>query len=487
MGGPEADSILAPGRRLLTAGMVIVVSFIAFEAIAVATVLPVVVRHLGGIRLYGWAFSAFMLAQLVGIVVAGPLVDRTGMLRPTLVATALFATGLVVDGAAPSMVVLVLGRVVQGVGAGVLVVALNVLVGRGYPPPLRPRAYAAMSSAWVLPGVVGPALAGVVAEDLGWRVVFLGIVPAVAAAAAVALPAIARADAAPADEGAEADPGGPRPGVGAAVALAGGSALVLEALALRRVLYSPVVALAGLALAVPALWAVLLRADEAVGAAGAGEGTVARRRARGPRAALGTMAVAALVNLAFFAAEAFLPLSLTSLHGRSVTEAGAVLTVAALTWTGGSWVQARTVARVGPRRLCVAGLLLVAAGVASAGALDWASTPWWIGFVAWGVAGAGMGLSYATTTLVVLSGAGPGRQGGEIAALEVLITLGVALGAGVGGAALALSVSSGHGRAPGLRAVDALAAACALVGLALTVTVPRVVPGPRAAVPGGGE
>ena len=59
--------------------MVLVVSFIAFEAIAVATVLPVVVRHLGGLRLYGWAFSAFMLAQLVGIVVAGPLADRIGM------------------------------------------------------------------------------------------------------------------------------------------------------------------------------------------------------------------------------------------------------------------------------------------------------------------------------------------------------------------------------------------------------------------------
>ncbi len=195
-GAGERPSIVGPGYRRLTAGMVLVVSFIAFEAIAVATVLPVVVRHLGGIRLYGWAFCAFMLAQLVGIVVAGPLVDRIGMLRPTLVAAALFCAGLVVDGTAPTMVVLVAGRVVQGVGAGVLVVALNVLVGRGYPPALRPRAYAAMSTAWVIPGVVGPAVAGVVAEDLSWRVVFLGLVPAVVVAAAIALPAISHADAA---------------------------------------------------------------------------------------------------------------------------------------------------------------------------------------------------------------------------------------------------------------------------------------------------
>jgi MFS family permease len=466
--------------------MVLVVSFIAFEAIAVATVLPVVVRHLGGIRLYGWAFSAFMLAQLVGIVVAGPLVDRIGMLRPTVVAVVLFSAGLVIDGAAPSMVVLVVGRVVQGAGAGVLVVALNVLVGRGYPPALRPRAYAAMSTAWVIPGVVGPAVAGVVAEDLSWRVVFLGIIPATLAAAGIALPAIARADAAPADaapadEAARADDvvtsavptdasaqkkqeTRDRPaGIGVAVALAGGTALVIESLSARRAALSPLLAVAGLACVVRALRVVIPR--------------------RGPRPPgggdprqLGTMVVAALVNLAFFSAEAFLPLSLVSLHHRSVTEAGVVLTVAALTWTAGSWVQARYVSVVGPRRLCAMGLGLVALGIGGVFSLDWATTAWWVGFVAWGVAGAGMGLSYATTTLVVLSSAGAGRQGGPIATMQVLVTLGVAFGAGVGGAALALSLALGHGRAPGLRALDAAAVAAAVVGLALTVTIPRVVP-----------
>jgi MFS family permease len=435
--------------------MVLVVSFIAFEAIAVATVLPVVVRHLGGIRLYGWAFSAFMLAQLVGIVVAGPLVDRAGMLRPTLVAVTLFSAGLAVDGAASTMVVLVAGRVVQGLGAGVLVVSLNVLVGRGYPPALRPRAYAAMSTAWVIPGVVGPAVAGVVAEDLSWRIVFLAIIPAVVVAAAISLPAISHADGASAPE---ARPDERRAGLLAALALAGGTALLIEALSARRAVASPVFALVGLGLVIPALRRVL-----------------PSRRPRETRQ-IGTMAVAALVNLGFFGAEAFLPLSLTSLHHRSVTEAGLVLTVAALTWTAGSWVQARLVAVVGPRRLCTAGLGLVALGVAGVGTLDWSSTPWWVGFVAWGVAGAGMGLSYATTTLVVLSSAGPGRQGGPIAAMQVLVTLGVAVGAGGGGAALALSLALGHGRAPGLRALDALAVVAALVGLGLTVTVPRTVP-----------
>ncbi len=473
MDAAPSDSILGRGRRRLTVGMVLVVSFIAFEAIAVATVLPVVVRHLGGIRLYGWAFSAFMLAQLVGIVVAGPLVDRIGMLGPTLAAVVVFCAGLLVDAAAPSMIVLVVGRVVQGAGAGVLVVSLNVLVGRGYPPALRPRAYAAMSTAWVVPAVVGPAVAGLVAEDLSWRVVFVGIVPAVIAGAAIALPAIAHADRAHARTvhaaGHEVTGAADRrAGVGAAVALAGGTALVIEALSARRALLSPALGVVGLVLVVPALRAVLPTRDRS-----------GPRRPDGRQ--LGTMGVAALVNLGFFGAEAFVPLSLTSLHHRSVTEAGLVLTVAALTWTAGSWVQARFVSVVGPRRLCTWGLGLVAAGVAGVGALDWSSTPWWVGFVAWGVAGAGMGLSYATTTLVVLSSAGAGRQGGPIAAMQVLVTLGVAVGSGVGGAALALSVALGHGRAPGLRILDSVAVAGVLVGLGLTSTMPRTVPGAAAA------
>jgi MFS family permease len=155
-----------------------------------------------------------------------------------------------------------------------------------------------------------------------------------------------------------------------------------------------------------------------------------------------------------------------------------VLTVASLSWAAGTWVQAHTQERWGPRVLSALGLALVALGVAGVAALAWAATPWWLAFVAWGLAGAGMGLTYATTTLVVVSAAGPGRQGGPVAAQQVLVTLGIALGAGVGGAALAWSVALGHGRAPGLRIFDGAVVVAALVGLALTSRVPRAVPTP---------
>src|SRR6516162_10906183 len=111
-----AGGIWAPARRLLTVGLVLAVTFVAFEALAIATVLPVVGRHLGDLRLYGWVFSAFLLASLIGIVVAGTLADRVPLARPMLGGLALFALGLVIGGTAPNMAVLVAGRAVQGLG-----------------------------------------------------------------------------------------------------------------------------------------------------------------------------------------------------------------------------------------------------------------------------------------------------------------------------------------------------------------------------------
>jgi MFS family permease len=104
--------IWAPGRRALTVGLVLAVTFVAFEALAVATILPTVGRQLGDLRLYGWVFSAFLLASLVGIVVAGSMADRAPLGRPMLAGLALFCAGLVIGGTAPDMAVLVAGRAV---------------------------------------------------------------------------------------------------------------------------------------------------------------------------------------------------------------------------------------------------------------------------------------------------------------------------------------------------------------------------------------
>ena len=252
-----AASLWAPERRGLVTGLVLTTTFVAVEALAVLTIMPQVARQLGGLSLYGWVFSAFMLGSLVGTVAAGRDADRVGPARAYLGGLGLFAAGLAVAGAAPSMAVLVVGRCLQGVGAGAVPAIAYVVIGRSLPERVRPRMLAVLSTAWVGPGLLGPVLSAEVARVFGWRVVFLGLIPLVAIAGALALPALLRIGIPPAPA---ADDGAPHGQVSAAehrlldaLRTAVGAALVLEALASRTLLLDAVLAAAGLAVGVPAL------------------------------------------------------------------------------------------------------------------------------------------------------------------------------------------------------------------------------------------
>ena len=88
---------------------------------------------------YGWAFSAYTLANIIGLTVAGSESDRNGPGRPYLFGIALFCVGLLVAGAAPGMMILILGRAIQGFGGGLFNSAIYVVVGRAYPASAKPK------------------------------------------------------------------------------------------------------------------------------------------------------------------------------------------------------------------------------------------------------------------------------------------------------------------------------------------------------------
>jgi len=178
--------LLDPRWRGLTIGLVLNVTFVAFEALAVATIMPLVAQDLSGLTLYGWVFSAFLLADLAGIVVAGELADRHGPGVPFGIGLVLFVVGLLAGGLAPAMPVLVAARAIQGFGAGAIPAAAYVVIGRTFPEALRPRMFAILSTAWVVPGIAGPALAAFVGDHVGWRWVFLGLLPLVVTAGGLA-------------------------------------------------------------------------------------------------------------------------------------------------------------------------------------------------------------------------------------------------------------------------------------------------------------
>ena len=115
-------------------GMLALISILAFEQLAVATVMPGVAAALNGSSLYAAAFGAAVAAAIAGMVAAGHWCDRAGPSAPLNVGALAFALGLVVAGTAPNMPLLVLGRALQGGGGGLMSVALCVVVGRVFSP-----------------------------------------------------------------------------------------------------------------------------------------------------------------------------------------------------------------------------------------------------------------------------------------------------------------------------------------------------------------
>src|SRR6476469_2822184 len=174
--------LLSPAYAATTVGMFALCAFVAFEATAITTVMPTVEAQLEGVELYALSFTAPLASGVVGMVVAGGWSDRRGPIVPLAAALVLFASVLVVCGLAPSMEVLVAGRILQGLGGGALTVCLYVLVGLIFPAALQPAIFTSFAAAWVLPTLFGPALAAYVAHVAGWRWVFLGVVVMVAAA-----------------------------------------------------------------------------------------------------------------------------------------------------------------------------------------------------------------------------------------------------------------------------------------------------------------
>jgi MFS family permease len=418
-------SPLSRPYRMATAGIVAVVGLLAFEAMAVGTAMPVAARDLHGLSLYAWGFSAVFIAGLVANVLSGGWADARGPARPLSTGLAVFVAGLVIAGTAPTMVWFVGGRAVQGFGSGLASVPLYVIVARVYPEDLRPKIFAAMAGAWVVPSLVGPSVGGLVAQHLGWRWVFLGLVPLVVPAALALAPTL---------RGTRTRGAMPRGRMLAAVAMSAGAATLLWGLDHRS--YVALAGLMGLAYGVRRL--------------------MPRGITRFRRGLPTTVAMRGLLLGAMSGTEAFIPLALTTRYGFSPATAGIVLTAGALGWSAGSWWQGRFPEK--PRvRFAVTGAALHALGVAGVAMSFHVSG--WLTLPAWIVAGAGIGLAFPALSVQVLRLSAPSDQGVNSSAMQISDTLGSSLAVGTAGTLVnAAGLNAGAAGTAAIAIVAALAA-----------------------------
>ncbi|MFE3141055.1 MFS transporter [Streptomyces scopuliridis] len=452
-GAADQGGVLGPEHRALSIGIVSVVLLIAFEATAVGTAMPVAARELHGIPLYAFAFSAYFTTSLFAMVLSGQWADRSGPLAPLATGISAFGAGLLLSGTAGTMWLFILGRAVQGLGGGLVIVALYVVVSRAYSERLRPSIMAAFAASWVIPSVVGPLASGTVTEHLGWRWVFIGIPVLVVLPLALALPAIRRKASGPADAEGPV-PAFDRRRIRLALGISLGAGLLQYAGQDLRWL-SLLPALAGVAFLVPAVLGLLPH------------GTW--RAARGLPSVVLLRGVAAG---AFIAAESFVPLMLVTQRGLSPTMAGLSLAVGGATWALGSYVQSRPRLEPYRERLMAGGMVLVALSIATAPSVLIESVPVWIVAVAWAFGCLGMGAVIASTSVLLLKLSAPEEAGANSAALQISDGLSNVLLLAAGGAAFAAlggGAVGGHAASAASGAAGSHPAAFAAVFLPMAV------------------
>ncbi len=447
---PAEVTLARSAQRRLSVGLCVTVLAVAFESIAVATAMPTAARDLDGLSYYSWSFSVFLVGMLFSTVLAGRLSDRFGPARPLLAGLAVFAAGLVLAGSAQHIAQLVAGRLVQGLGSGLINTAIFVCISWAYSDAQRPRMFTSISAAWVLPAFVGPPVAAVITQRWSWHWVFLSVIPVVVLGGLMALPQLRRLVRAPRDRD-ESGGAGPAPLWAAAVVALAAVGLQIAGQRLDATSLALLAAtVAGLVVALPKLMPGCFS-----------------RFGRGLPAVI---VVRGLLAGAFVGGEAFVPLMLVEAKGTALLWAGAALTVGSLGWMAGSWLQSRTWLRLRRDRIITVGT----AGVA--GGLSWTSvtavlpTPAWWATIGWILAGFGMGLTTASTALAVIWLSRPSEQGRNASSLNLSDALGSAVFVGVSGTLFA-ALHPAHGAPFTFGAVLLTMSAVALLAVAASLRI----------------
>jgi MFS family permease len=448
--------ILRRPYLLVTVGSCALVFLAAFESLAVTTVMPLVSRELDGASLYALAFAGPLATGVIGMVGAGNWSDRRGPLAPLYVSVVVFVLGLLIAGTSTAMAVLVAGRLVQGLGGGAMTVALYVVVARAYPPALHPKIFAAFSAAWVIPSLVGPFAAGLVAQAVGWQWVFLGVVGLVIPALAMLVPSLRGVRSGAEDM--------PSPWALGRLAWAALAALAVLSLNLSARIPAVGTLLAGTAVVV-ALLAVRPLVPP---------GTLLARRGL-PSVIL----TRGLASAGFFGAEVYLPYLLVERYAFSPTFAGLTLTAGALSWAAASAVQGRMGARLTSPAAVRMGSVLVLSAILLALVTTAFGWPAAVAIAGWVFAGGGMGLMYPRLSVMTLALSTPDTEGFNSSAVSIADSLGGALALAATGIVFTAFTTT----AASFAGVFALTA---LIAAASVATAPRVGPEPRAdAVPPG--
>ena len=334
-----------PRRGLVVFGVMLGLFLGAMESTAVATAMPTVIASLGGLAIYSWVFSGYILAATISMPVWGRLADLYGRRAVYLTGLGIFLAGSVLSGVASSMTGLIVYRTLQGLGGGALIPLGMTIIADIYGLEQRARMQGYFSATWGLASIVGPLIGGFLTDHLSWRWVFFVNVPFGLLAGGVLGTALAGLD---------------RPrrrvriDVRGAIVLTAGMAGLLAAL-----VEGGRAGHVGPAHLVLAVVSIGLLVEFARWERHTPE-PLLPLRLFGNRMFRAAAVSGFLTGMAMFGTISFIPLFVQGVLGGSATEAGSALTPFVLGWVTLSVVSARLLLKVGYRWPVVAGMVCLA-------------------------------------------------------------------------------------------------------------------------------
>lgn len=449
-------STITRRQMVISFGLMMGLFLAALEGTVVSTAMPTIVAQLGGLEVYSWVFSIYMLTSTATIPIFGRLSDLYGRKPIYFLGVTLFLIGSALSGQAQNMTQLILFRALQGTGAGALGPVTFTIIGDLFTLEQRARMQGLFSSVWGVSSVLGPLVGGFLVDHVSWRWVFYLNVPF--GLLAVAMIALVLRE--PLDQ---REPG--------TVDYTGAALLIASVLSL---LYG------------------LLQVGEAVpwtdpsilGLLGFSAGALVafiwvERRAAHPLIPLDmfrdrlfaiAMGHEFLAGFALFGVVSYIPLFVQGALGTSATRAGATLTPMSIVWSVGSVLAGHLLLRHGPSRMVISGTVSLLTGAAMLTLLDENSSQL-VAAGALSLMGLGMGMVLTSYLVSVQNRVPRGRMGVATSSLQFIFQIGGTVGVSVLGAVMASRLSQGLASLPGGEDIDPVT----LLDRSSTVALPEAV------------
>lgn len=392
----------------------------ALEATVVSTAMPTVVGDLGGIQIYSWVFTAYLLTSTVTVPIYGKLADLYGRKPIILFGIALFLVGSIASGVSRSMTQLIAFRALQGLGAGAMQPMAITIVGDIFSLEERGRMQGLFGAAWAVAGLVGPMAGGVIVHYLSWHWIFFINIPFGIAAAILLVIALH-------------EPIEKKPHI---LDIAGASLLTacVTALLFATTGASLLITLGGLA-ASAVLFLIFASVEKK-----APEPVLPFTIFKKPVIAVSSVA-GALIGGAMFATMTYVPLFVQGVLGGSPTDAGSAVTPMVIGWPVASAISGRLIMRMGYRPLIRGGLGLTAAASIVLAIFANRTGSLWLPRVATLFFGVGLGLANTALLIAVQTSVDWAQRGIVTASTMFVRTIGGALAIGVTGGVLRMALA----------------------------------------------